>query len=162
MSTKYLVVKEVPKDLPKGSYVIKTPDFLDEIKANKGREPRGNITASTHLRYIVGTIGERYDQDLSAYTVKPHLFEGRKYETDEELSKIVVEMLKTQYPAVFEKELDYRIKHRPANTNLIYYVGDFLDTKPFFVNGIDAAESESKAKKPATKTTESTAESTAE
>lgn len=158
MSTKYLVVKEAPKDLPKGSYVIKTPDFLKEIQENKGREPRGNITASTHLRYIVGTIGERYDQNLSAYTIKPHLFEGRKYENEQELSKIVVEMLKAQYPAIFEKELDYQIKHRPANTNMIYYVGDFLDTKPFFVNGIDAAEPDTKSKKPAAKATETTAE----
>lgn len=140
MSTKFVAVKEAPAELPKGTYVIEYPNFLEEIAANKGREPRGIITAATHLRYIVGTIGERYDPELSAYTVKPHLFEGRIYNNDQELSKIVVEMLQQQYPKVFEKYLDYKIRNRPTNTKLIYYVGDFISSTPFFTNGVDSIE----------------------
>lgn len=137
MSTKFVTVQEVPEELPKGAIVIQAPNFLEEIKSNKAREPRGNITAGTHLRYIVGSIGEKYDQELSAYTVRPHLFEGRRYETDEDLAQIVVEMLRSQYPKVFDRYLDHQIRNRPANTKLIYYVGNFADTAPFFTNGID-------------------------
>lgn len=137
MSTKFVCVKLAPKSLPKDCIVIYPPDFLEEIRANKGREPRGGITAGTHLRYIVGSIGDKYDPELSAYTVRPHLYEGRKYENDSQLSGIVIEMLKSQYPKVFERYLDYQIKKRPTNTKLIYYVGDFLATAPFTANGID-------------------------
>ena len=137
MSTKFVVVKEEPKDLPKGAYVIKTPDFMEEILANKSREPRGNFTSPTHLRYIVGSIGAKYDQELSAYTIRPHLYEGRKYESDQELSAIVVEMLKSQYPKIFDSYIDYKIKSRPSNTSIIYFVGDFKETKSFLANGLD-------------------------
>lgn len=140
MSTKFIVVKEAPKDLPKDGLVIKEPDFLEEIKENKQREPRGNHTSPTHLRYIAGSIGAKYDQELSAYTIKPHLFEGRKYESDEDLSKIIVEMLRSQYPKIFESYIDYKIKSRPAGTRVIYFVGDHKETRPFFNNGLSLAD----------------------
>jgi hypothetical protein len=140
MSTKFVVVKEEPKDISKDSMVIKTPDFLEEIKANKQREPRGGYTSPTHLRYIAGSIGARYDQELGAYTIKPHLFEGRKYNSDEDLSKIVVEMLRAQYPKVFQSYIDYKIKSRSAATKLIYFVGDHKETKPFLANGLSLVD----------------------
>jgi len=140
MSTRFLIVKEEPKDLPKDAYVIKSPDFLEQIQENKGREPKGGHTAPTHLRYIVGSIGAKYDQDLSAYTVKPHLYEGRKYDSDEELSKIVLEMLNAQYPKIFDSYLDYKIKNRPANAKLIYFIGDYKHTKAFIANGISVID----------------------
>jgi hypothetical protein len=138
MSTKFVAVKKEPAELLNGTFVIKFPDFLEQIQQNKAREPRGNLTAATHLRYVVGSIGEKFDPELSAYTVRPHLYEGRAYSSDKELSKIVVEMLQEQYPKIFEKFLDMQIKNRPANTKLIYYVGDFVGSGPFFANGIDA------------------------
>lgn len=140
MSTRFTVVKEEPTDLPKDTYVIKSPDFLEEITSNKSREPRGNHTSPTHLRYIVGSIGAKYDPELSAYTVKPHLFEGRKYDSDKELSSVIVEMLQSQYPKVFESYLDYKIKQRPAGTKLIYFVGDYKNTKSFITNGISVID----------------------
>lgn len=140
MSTRFVVVKEEPKELSKDSMVIKEPDFLDEIKENKQREPRGGHTSPTHLRYIAGSIGARYDQDLSAYTIKPHLFEGRKYDSDADLSKIVVEMLRAQYPKIFQSYIEYKIKSRPAGTKLIYFVGDHKETKPFLNNGFSLVD----------------------
>ena len=136
MSTRFTVVKEEPKDLAKDTYIIKAPDFLEEIKSNKGREPRGGQTASTHLRYIVGTIGAKYDPALGAYSVKPHLYEGRKYDSDAELSTVIVEMLQSQYPKIFESYLDHKIKQRPPNTKLIYFVGGYDHLSPFIANGI--------------------------
>ncbi len=140
MSTRFVVVKEEPKDLPKGTTVIRSPDFMEEIVANKSREPRGGHTAATHLRYIVGSIGQNYDPELSAYTVRPHLFEGRKYDNDQELSKIVLEMLKSQYPQVFDRYLECKIRARPPNVKLIYYVGNFGNSTAFFTNGIDVID----------------------
>lgn len=136
--TKFVVSSEVPENLPKDVYVIRYPNFAQEIEENKKREPRGGITAANHLRSIAGSIGARYDENLTAYSVRPHLFEGRLYKDDSELSAVVVEMLESQYPAIFEKYLDYQIKNRPSNTKLVYYVGKPINTAPFFTNGLDS------------------------
>lgn len=140
MNTKFVIVKEVPKELPKHTCVIESPDFLEQVVENKGREPRGGVTAGTHLRYIVGSIGEKYDPELGAYTVRPNLYEGRAYANDKELAGIVVEMLKSQYPKVFNSYLDNKIKTRPSDTKVIFFVGNFADTTAFSLNGIDSLD----------------------
>jgi len=137
MTTRFIIVKEEPKELPKGSIVIKMPDFMAELEANRQREGRSGHTAPTHLRYVIGSIGQKYDPELSAYTIRPHLYEGRKYNNYQELSAIIVEMLRTQYPAIFDKYIDFQVRNRPTNTNLIYFVGDHLDTGSFTRNGIE-------------------------
>lgn len=138
--SKFVNVDKAPETLRKDEYVIESPTFLDEIKANAQKAPRGGTTGPNHLRYIVGSIGQRYDQNLSAWTIKPHLFEGRKFSSDEELSAIILEMLRSQYPKIFDSYLNYKIQQRPNGTKLIYYVGNFTDTTAFFQNGIDRIE----------------------
>ena len=137
--TKFVVTKNVPENLSKDCYVIRYPDFMEEILANKRREPRGNITANAHLRFITGTIAEKYDptNHLGAAIIRPHLFEGRTYSNDEELSKIIVEMLESQYHSIFEKYLAYKVKHRPMNVKVIYWTGPYQMTTPFFQHGLD-------------------------
>ena len=137
MSTKFVVVKEEPKELHKDAYVIKPPSFLEEILLNKRREPRGGITAINHLRAIVHSIGSRYDENLTEFSVRPSLFEGRLYASDEELSVIVKEMLESQYPQIFDKYLDFQVKNRPRNVKLIYVVGDHVNHTALYRNGID-------------------------
>lgn len=137
--SKFVVVKEAPKaeDLRPGEMVIDRPDFLEEIAENKRREGRGGQVGSNHLRYVVGTVGAKYDPELSAYTIRPHLFEGRPYTTDLEFSAILTDVFNQQYPKIFESYLDYKIRTRPTNTKLIYYVGNFVGTGAFFKNGFE-------------------------
>lgn len=137
---KFVVVKNKPKDLKKGEHVIERADFLPEIRQNSKNAARGGLTGVNHLRSIVGTIGKEYDPELTAYSIKPYLYEGRAYSSEEELSGIVVAMLREQYPKIFDRYLDKKIKERPFGTKLIYYVGDFLETGAFNLNGIDRIE----------------------
>jgi hypothetical protein len=137
---KFVVVKNRPKELKKGEYVIEQADFLPEIRQNSRNAPRGGLTGVNHLRSIVGTIGKEYDLELTAYSIKPYTYEGRAFSSEEELSNIVVSMLRDQYPKIFDKYLDKKIKERPFGTKLIYYVGDFLETAAFNLNGIDRLE----------------------
>lgn len=140
MSTKFVVVKQEPKDLPKGTICIKMPDFMDEINQNAGKEPRGGLTASHHLRSILDTVSQKYDPDLNAFRLKTHVYEGRAYKNNDELAKVVVEMLRDQHPQIFDRYLDSKIKSRPMSTKVIYFVGDFKDTTSFFKNGIDSMD----------------------
>lgn len=137
---KFVVVKEAPAELRSGEVVITAPTFIEEVRQNMAKAPKGGHTAPNHLRYIVGSIGQKYDENLTAWTVRPNLFEGRPYANEHELAAIVVEMLQSQYPAIFNKYLEYQIKNRPVGTKLIYYVGDFGSTTAFFSNGIDHIE----------------------
>ncbi len=137
---KFVVVDKAPEQLRKEEFVIEQPSFMEEIKENSTKAPRGGRTAPNHLRYIVGSIGQKYDPELTAWSIRPHQFEGRAFASDEELSKIVVELLHLQYPAIFERYVAAKIKARPNGTKLIYYVGPFNSTAPFFQNGIDKLE----------------------
>ena len=137
---KFVIVNKAPDQVRKDEYVIESPTFLKEVKDSAKTAQRGNITGTNQLRSIVGLIGERYDNNLTAWTIKPHLYEGRRYKDDEELSGIILEILRSQYPAIFASYLDSQIKLRPNGTKLVYYVGNLTDTTPFFSNGIDMIE----------------------
>ena len=113
------------------------PIFMDEINENAGKAPKNGLTGMNHLRSIVGTIGAKYDPELTAWSIRPNVFEGRPFGSNKELSNIVVELLKSQYPKIFDSYLHHAIKNRPASTKLIYYVGNFNSTTAFFQNGID-------------------------
>jgi hypothetical protein len=159
--SKFVVVPEAPKPLRAGEYVIERPNFVEEIRENMSKAPRGNKTATGFLRSIAGAIGDKYDKELTAWTVKTHNYEGRHYANEYELSAIVCEMLRASYPSIFKKYVDFKIRNRPMNVKVIYYVGDWTETTPFFDNGIDSialkdieAELGAKAKKPLTKNVE--------
>lgn len=152
---KYIIVDKAPTDLKEGEIVLRPADFMEQILANKTKAGRSGLTVSNHLRYIAGAIGFKYDQKLEPHTIRPHLFIGRRYANDQELSGIVVEMLKSQYPSIFQSVLDYQLKNRPKNTKLIYFEGSIGTTDiAFQLNGIDkttedelAVESGTKPKK---------------
>ena len=142
---KYAIVSEAPQRLKKGEYVIKEPAFLPEIVANRAKAPRTGLTGSNQLRYITDSIAMKYDIDgMNAWSVRPHLFEGRRYATDEELSLIVVEMLKLCCPKVFAKFVDYELNHLPPGTDMIYFV-DFgvpSAVEPLLGRGFTRSDSE--------------------
>ena len=138
---KFVIVDSVPEKLESGEFIIGPPDFMDEIKQNAGKAPSSGLTGANHLRYIVGSIGLKYDPEgINAWSVRPTLYEGRKYANNEELSAIVLDMLKTQCPKVFNKYTEYQIKHRPQGTKLIYFVGTLGQSGPFYEHGIDMIE----------------------
>ncbi len=142
--TKFVVVEEKPKTLAKGEYVISMPDFLEEIAANKSKAQVMKLTAVNHLRSIAASVGQKYDPEhFNAFAhIKPSLFEGIAYETDEDLSKIVTSMFKSCYPSIFEKAIEYEIQARPMGVKAIYFVGPWDYSGPFTKNGIDLATQE--------------------
>jgi hypothetical protein len=58
---KFVQVPTVPPELGKGEFVITKPDFADEVKVNSSKNPRNGLTAPNQLRYIVDTIGMKYN-----------------------------------------------------------------------------------------------------
>lgn len=138
--SKFVVVSTAPESLRKGEVVIKSPDFLEQIRANAHKAAKKNLTGLNHLRDILNAIQQKYETDLNIFKVPLSQFEGLAFTTENDLSNIVIRMLKMHRPEIFEKVLEYNIKNRPHGTKVVYYVGDLHDTTPFFRHGIDMIE----------------------
>jgi hypothetical protein len=135
--TKFVVVDKAPETLEKGEVVINQPNFMEQIVANQKKAPRNGLTAVNHIREVLQSISIKYDPELNAMRIKLPNYVGLPFKGNEEFSAIMVRILKTEYPQIFEKVLDHELKNRPLGTKLIYYVGNFKGTTPFFKAGID-------------------------
>lgn len=148
--SKFIVVKEAPTELKKGEYVIDKPSFLPEIALHKAKKPRNGLTGNHYIRNVVDSIAQAYDpENMTSFSIKAHNYEGRKFSTDEDFNTIICEALHTDYPAVFAKYLDVKIRTRPSGTNLIYYVDSGIKNQYeiFYKNGLSEVEKE-KVEKP--------------
>jgi hypothetical protein len=137
---KFVVVNEAPTTLDKGELVVAQPDFIEQIVANQKKAPRNHLTALNHLREILQSISTKYDPELNAMRIRLVNYVGVPYSDNNGLSTLVVQLLKNEYPSIFEKALEHQLKNRPLNTKLVYYVGDSKDTGPFFRAGIDSLD----------------------
>jgi len=137
---KFVVVNQAPATLEKGEIVIGQPDFMDQIVANQKKAPKHKQTAINHLREVLNSIGQAYDPDMNVFKIRLINYEGLPFKDNTELSLIVNRILRTEYPAIFDKYLEYQLKNRPMNTKLVYYVGNFNTTGPFYKAGLDLIE----------------------
>jgi hypothetical protein len=137
---KFVVVNQAPETLEKGEIVISQPTFMDEIVANQKKAPKHKQTGISHLREVLNSIGQKYDPDMNVFRIKLVNYEGLPFANNEELSAIVVRLLRNEYPAVFDKYIESQLKARPTNTKLVYYVGPFNTTTPFYNAGLDLIE----------------------
>jgi hypothetical protein len=137
---KFIVVSKAPETLEKGEFVINQPNFMEEVIANKQKAPRNQQTAVNHLREVLQSVGVKYDPELNAMRIKLVNYTGLPYKNNEELAAIVTRILRNEYPAVFPKVIAYELAHRPAHTQLVYYVGNSEDCAPFFAAGLDSTD----------------------
>jgi hypothetical protein len=137
---KFVVVNKAPKTLEKGEVVIAQPDFMEQIVANAKKAPRNHQTAVNHLREILQSISVKYDQELNPMRIKLVNYIGLSYASNEELSAILVKILRNEYPTIFQKVLEHQLTSRPSHTKLVYYVGNSVDAYPFFKAGIDSID----------------------
>lgn len=135
---KFKVVKEKPTELNDGDYLIDKPSFLDQIALHRAKRPSNKLTGLYHIRMIVDSIAQAYDpENMTAYSVKAHRYEGRPFDSDEQLNDIIVEALKSDYPAIFPKYLEARIRNRPVKTQRVVYVDSGIKNQYeiFYRNG---------------------------
>ena len=137
---KFVLVDKAPEKLEKGEIVIGQPDFMEQITANIKKAPKHKQTGINHLREVLNSIGQAYDQEMNVYKIRLVNYEGLPFKTNEDLSAIVCKILKNEYPAVFDKWLELQLKNRPMNTKLVYYIGDFRTCTPFYKAGLDLIE----------------------
>lgn len=121
--SRVIFVNTKPSALEEGEYLIPQPNFLEEIALHRTKAPRNNLTGNYHLRMIADSIAAKYDpENMTAYSVKAHLYEGRSFSSDEELNDIVVSMIESCYPKVLVKYLEHKILNRPVDAKKIIIV----------------------------------------
>jgi len=142
MATKFMVVDKAPEKLEKNEYVVKYPDFMEEIERGNRKKGVSNLTTVNHLRSIFMEIGFSYDPTFNAYTDIPfNVYEGIKFETDKDLSDIILKIIKERRPDLIEKALEANIRKRSYKIDLIYYISqDLYNSGVFIRNGVDMVD----------------------
>lgn len=138
--SKFTIVKTPPKTLNKGEIVITGPDFIEQIEQNTRKAPRQKVTSIHHMREILNSIAQKYDENMDVMRIKLVNYEGIPYEDTTDLHSIVIRILENEYPDVLSKYVDYHLKKRPMGTKLVYYTSDLTSTTPFYENGLDLLE----------------------
>lgn len=138
--SKFVCVKTAPATLRKGEIVLQSPDFLEQVRACSHKAAKKKVTGINHLRDILNAIRQKYDAELNIFKIPLSQYEGLPFNDENDISKIVIRLVKKECPSVFQKVLEYNIKNRPHGSKLIYFVGDWGDTAAFTRNGIDSIE----------------------
>jgi hypothetical protein len=132
-----------PNEKQRNEYVIRMPDFMEEIKHFYPRMKSGKkVTERNTLRNIVNDAAFKYLKDEIAFPNIPYgQYEGIPYETEAELSAIIQRMVADKAPKLVREYLRCKIKERPNNIKLIWFYGDFVrDSQVFFEEGIRPIE----------------------
>lgn len=140
-------VDKAPENLKENECVINKPDFQEMIGTTRKRRGVSGLTKANSLRDIFMAITDVYAPDINPYRLKLSKYEGLAYETDDDLRKIVLKIIKDNDLPLFEKALEHSINNRPDNTELIYYVSPGLEGNAAFIRlGINQAGSTKKVK----------------
>ena len=143
----YIRVDKAPETLKDNECVIAQPDFQEELDATRKRRGVSKLTTASNLRDIFMAITDKYDNTVNPYHLKLSKYEGREYNSDEELRQIIFKIMSDFDLSLLEKAVDFHIKNRPDNTDTIYYVSkDLLGSAAFIKNGINMKTKEKKVK----------------
>ena len=137
--SKFIIVKEAPEELSKGCFIIKAPNFMDEIEESSKKRPQSKQLTPNYLRAVIGVIGAKYaDENFSALTsVNVSPYRGVPCPDNASVQDALFKIFKSSYPQMIDNYVEYHIKKRPFGTKLIYFLGDFTQTGKFTAQGID-------------------------
>jgi hypothetical protein len=128
----------------KKHYVIKNPDFIEEIKASANKMPaqkNRKLTTLYYLKEVVAHISSKYDKDFNHVSGIPYSkYEGIEFQDEKDLSeKVIIPLFKKHHPEIFYKFVDTKIKVRPNGIETVFFIGvpeDYV-IKAFYDNGIN-------------------------
>ncbi len=142
---KFLIVDKVPVELKTGEHVIKTPDFIQEIRDSKlrlSKNGQNQLTKNAMMRNALVLIGMRFMEPgmFNAFRIPLGKYEGLSYKTEDDISVILLNILTKHSPELIDSAIIKSIQARPKNTNLVYFVGSEDKANLFLEQGLDAGE----------------------
>ena len=141
---KYVRVDESPKALSTHEAVVTYPSFMEEIDKTRQKSGKTKVTTANYLRAIFIEIGFGHDPSFNAYTsIDVAGFTGRKYESDDDVSQIVTEILLKDCPEVIEKRIESQLQDVPRDTKVVYFVAkDLTGSRAFTRQGLQMVDLE--------------------
>lgn len=132
----YQLVDKAPKELKKNELVLFKPDFIEQIAKSKLRRGTKKLTTANALRDALMLITDIYDNTVNPYRINLSAYEGIAYETDQDLSVIIMKILDDQGVDLVTKALDKQLRERNSDITSIFYVSDDLTgAATFIANG---------------------------
>lgn len=120
----YKLVRQAPEKLNKNEFVIEKPNFLEQIISTKGRRGVTKLTTSSYLRDVLMAITDKFDNTINPYNLKLSKYQGLSYDTDEDINAIIMRIIEDNELPLVEKAVENKIKTRPIDTEIIYYVSE--------------------------------------
>ena len=140
-------VDKAPEELKENECVINKPDFQEFIAATRKRRGTSGLTTASNLRDIFMAITDKYDHEVNPYQLKLSKYEGIAYEDEKGIEKVLFRVIKDFDLSLVDKAIEFEIKNRKPNTDLIYYVSDdLIGIGCFIKNGINQHENAKKVK----------------
>ena len=134
----YILVDKAPEKVKDNEMVLVKPTFLEQIAKSKLRRGKSQLTTVNALRDALMLITDVYDNTINPYRINLSAYEGLAYETDEDLSKIVLKILTDSGNDFITKAVDFHLKKRDSKVNTVYYVSNDLEgTGAFLANGFN-------------------------
>jgi len=141
----YKLVKKTPDKLGSNEFVIERPNFMEEIESTRGKRGVTNLTTASYLRDVFMAITDKYDNTINPYRLVLSKYVGLAYETDKDISDIILKIIDDHRLPLIEKAVEQKIKTRPLGTELIYYVSDDSNGVSAFIKmGINAQSDKKK------------------
>jgi len=137
--TKYVLVKSTPETLPKNCFVVKQPNFVEDIQELKYKPPVDKLMTANYLRSALEYISRKYDDSFTGTSpLSVNDYVGTPYSTSEDVAKMVYAMIKSKRPDLIDLAVEYQVKQAPFGTKLIYFTGSHRNIIAFDKLGIES------------------------
>jgi hypothetical protein len=129
----YIRVDKAPEKLKANETVIHKPNFLEEIKASKGRRGVDNVATVRSLRDALMAITDKYDNTINPYHLKYHRYDNLMYEGDEGFAAIILRIIADNDLPLIDKAIEFELLKRKPDVDTVYYVSDDLNGSTAFI-----------------------------
>lgn len=143
----YQLVDKAPENIKENEMILFKPDFIEQIAKSKLRRGVTKLTTANALRDALMLITDLYDNTLNPYRINLSAYEGLAYETDKDLSVIILKILSDQGHDLITKAIDVQLKARNSKVDTVFYVSDDLEgSSAFLTNGFILANAKNPKK----------------
>lgn len=130
----YIRVDEAPEGLKDTEMVIYKPDFLEEVKATRGRRGVKNVATIRNLRDTLMVLTDKYDKTINPYHIKLQKYDNLVYDGDLEYSDIILKVIRENGLNLIDKAIEKQLLDRNPRIKTVYYVSPDIEGSSAFIS----------------------------
>ncbi len=130
----YIRIDKAPEKLKNNEMVIVKPNFLEEIKATKGKRGVNKIATVRNLRDTLMVITNKYDNTINPYHLKLQRYDNLTYKDDKEYADIILRIIKDNNLKLIDKAIEKQLLTRKPTIDTVYYVSPDIEGSTAFIS----------------------------